>query len=187
MQRPPTFVPFPRLHSFRCAGLRDPARRIPILSRSFSLIRRPSKWRRRARRAPRAAKAEKAGEVQTTGGSPRRKRGRRRRRKPKSPRKSQRRPAPKEKSPAKPAGPEAKVPVAWVALGSADEASPYRMLATFCNRGAALARIELSSRRYHDLDDRSGYLGHVVMEEDRLTTACRSRSSAREPRRQRPA
>ena len=69
---------------------------------------------------------------------------------------------PDNKPPAKPARPEA---IQWVAIGSADEASPYRMLVTFCNRGAALARIELSNRRYHDLDDRSGYLGHVVMEE----------------------
>ena len=45
-------------------------------------------------------------------------------------------PAAKEKPPAKPARPAAKIPVAWVALGSADEASPYRMLVTFCNRGA---------------------------------------------------
>ncbi len=74
---------------------------------------------------------------------------------------------PKQPPPAKPAQPAAKkIGVAWVAIGSADEASPYRMLVTFCNRGAAMARIELSNRRYHDLDDRSGYLGHVVMEED---------------------
>ena len=40
---------------------------------------------------------------------------------------------------------------------------PYRMLVTLDSRGAALARIELSSPRYCDIDDRSGYLGHLVM------------------------
>jgi YidC/Oxa1 family membrane protein insertase len=52
----------------------------------------------------------------------------------------------------------------WVSLGSADPKDPYRMLVTLTNRGAALARIELSSPRYRDIDDRSGYLGHLVMD-----------------------
>ncbi len=51
----------------------------------------------------------------------------------------------------------------WVTLGSADEKDPYRMLVTLDNRGAAVARIELNSSRYCDIDNRSGYLGHVVM------------------------
>ena len=54
----------------------------------------------------------------------------------------------------------------WVTLGSADDdetKNPYRMLVTLSNKGAALARIELSSPHYCDIDDRSGYLGHVVM------------------------
>ena len=59
-----------------------------------------------------------------------------------------------------------KTPPQWVSLGSADPKAPYRMLVTLSNRGAALVRIELSSARYHDLDDRSGYLGHVVIEDD---------------------
>jgi YidC/Oxa1 family membrane protein insertase len=46
-------------------------------------------------------------------------------------------------------------------LGSVDPASPYRMLVTITNRGAAVKRIELSSPRFHDLEDRSGYLGHL--------------------------
>jgi YidC/Oxa1 family membrane protein insertase len=64
--------------------------------------------------------------------------------------------------------PQPKFPSRWVTLGSADaEASnPYRMLVTLSSRGAAVARIELSSPRYHDLDDRGGYLGHLVMEMD---------------------
>jgi len=52
----------------------------------------------------------------------------------------------------------------WISLGSADPDDPYRMLVTFTNRGAALARIELSRPRYRDIDDRSGYLGHLVMD-----------------------
>ncbi|MGH7137555.1 MAG: YidC/Oxa1 family insertase periplasmic-domain containing protein, partial [Pirellulales bacterium] len=49
----------------------------------------------------------------------------------------------------------------WVTLGSADAEAPYRMLVTFTNRGAAVERIELNSPRFHDLEDRSGYLGHL--------------------------
>jgi len=64
------------------------------------------------------------------------------------------------------------VPPQWVALGSADPAEPYRMLVTLSNRGAALARIELSSPRYCDLEDRSGYLGHLVMEDDGAGKGC---------------
>jgi YidC/Oxa1 family membrane protein insertase len=66
---------------------------------------------------------------------------------------------------AKPAAP-LQVARQWVTLGSADENDPYRMLVTLSNQGAALARIELSSDRYRDLRDLSGYLGHVVMEDD---------------------
>src|SRR5579863_1719735 len=52
-------------------------------------------------------------------------------------------------------------PLEWVSLGSTDPSDPYRMLATITNRGAAVERIELSSRRFHDVEDRSGYLGHL--------------------------
>jgi YidC/Oxa1 family membrane protein insertase len=54
----------------------------------------------------------------------------------------------------------------WLTLGSADPADPYRMLVTLDNQGAAVARIELSSEEYRDLQDRSGYLGHLIMEDD---------------------
>lgn len=50
-----------------------------------------------------------------------------------------------------------------VTLGSVDEKSPYRMLVTLTNRGAAVERIELSSPRFHDLEDRTGYLGHLAL------------------------
>jgi YidC/Oxa1 family membrane protein insertase len=53
------------------------------------------------------------------------------------------------------------VPPQWVTLGSANPADPYRMLVTLTNRGAAVERLELSSPRYRDLEDRSGYLGHL--------------------------
>ena len=66
------------------------------------------------------------------------------------------------------AAPEPEVPEQWVTLGSADENDPYRMLVTLTNRGAAVARIELSSPRYCDIDNRSGYLGHLVMNEGKL-------------------
>jgi YidC/Oxa1 family membrane protein insertase len=51
----------------------------------------------------------------------------------------------------------------WLTLGSVDPDSPYRMLVTFSSRGAAIERIEMASPRYRDLDDRSGYLGHLAL------------------------
>lgn len=62
--------------------------------------------------------------------------------------------------------PEATIPAApqlWATLGSVDPASPYRILATFNSRGAAIERIELSNPTYRDLEDRSGYLGHLAL------------------------
>ena len=50
----------------------------------------------------------------------------------------------------------------WLTLGSADPASPYRMLVTLTNRGAAVARIELNSPRFRNLEDQTGYLGHLA-------------------------
>ncbi len=70
-----------------------------------------------------------------------------------------------EDKPPKPVQAQPDISRKWVTLGSLDPASPYRMLVTLTNKGAAVARIELSSPRYHDLDDRSGYLGHLVMDE----------------------
>ena len=98
---------------------------------------------------------------------------------------------PVEKPAKPPAGPEAKpaetkppavaemkapptpaVPRQWVTLGSADPNDPYRMLVTLGNQGAALARIELSSPRYRDLEDRTGYLGHIVVEDNERGPGC---------------
>jgi YidC/Oxa1 family membrane protein insertase len=69
-----------------------------------------------------------------------------------------------EKPKETPAPVEATFEQKWVTLGSADPKSPYRMLVTLTNRGAALARIDLNSPRYCDVDDRSGYLGEMIMD-----------------------
>ncbi|HVC92071.1 MAG TPA: YidC/Oxa1 family insertase periplasmic-domain containing protein [Pirellulales bacterium] len=50
----------------------------------------------------------------------------------------------------------------WGTLGSLDELDGYRMLVTWSNHGAAIECIELNSPRFHDLDDRNGYLGHLA-------------------------
>jgi len=60
---------------------------------------------------------------------------------------------------------ETEIAPQWVTLGSADPAEPYRMLVTLTNRGAAVSRIELNSPRYHELEERWGYLGNVVTDD----------------------
>jgi YidC/Oxa1 family membrane protein insertase len=55
------------------------------------------------------------------------------------------------------------VPQQFVSLGSLDVESGYRMLITLTNEGASVERIELSSPRFHDLQDRSGYLGQMAL------------------------
>jgi len=47
-------------------------------------------------------------------------------------------------------------------LGSLDPADPAKMLVTLTSRGAAVERVELADERFHDQDDRSGYLGHLA-------------------------
>ncbi len=55
----------------------------------------------------------------------------------------------------------------WVTLGSLAPESPYKLLVTLNNQGAAIERIELNERspsgsfRYRDLDHLTGYLGHL--------------------------
>ncbi|HVA51586.1 MAG TPA: YidC/Oxa1 family insertase periplasmic-domain containing protein [Pirellulales bacterium] len=67
-----------------------------------------------------------------------------------------------EKDGPAPAEPARKEPeLVFATLGSADPDDPYRMLATITSRGAAVQRIELNSPRFHDLEDRSGYIGHL--------------------------
>ena len=72
-----------------------------------------------------------------------------------------------------PLAPEPETPEQWVAIGSADPDSPYRMLATLTNRGAAIVRIELNSPKFRDLEDRAGYLGHVAMDANAGGNGCR--------------
>ncbi len=50
----------------------------------------------------------------------------------------------------------------WVTLGSADPHSPYRMLVTLTDRGAAVERIELNSPRYVALTDPNGFLSETA-------------------------
>lgn len=58
------------------------------------------------------------------------------------------------------------IPQQWVTLGSYDSST---MLVTFNSRGAAIERIELTERtesgelKYLNLDDQSGYLGHLAL------------------------
>jgi len=63
-------------------------------------------------------------------------------------------------------------PRRYATLGSVDPRSPYRMLVTLTSQGAAVARIELSSPRYRDSEDYSGYLGHLVVDPDVQGKGC---------------
>ena len=57
-------------------------------------------------------------------------------------------------------------PLRYVTLGSVDADSSYRQLVTLTSQGAGVRRIELASPRYRDLQDRSGYLGHLECVDD---------------------
>ncbi len=61
---------------------------------------------------------------------------------------------------------ETEVDLEFVTLGSVDPDSPYRMAITLTNQGAALRRLELSSPRFRDVHDRSGYFGHLELTPD---------------------
>lgn len=50
-----------------------------------------------------------------------------------------------------------------VALGSLDPASGYRMLVLLDSRGAGVRRIEMTSPKYRDLEDKHGYLGDLAL------------------------
>ena len=58
-------------------------------------------------------------------------------------------------------------------LGSLDADNPAGMLVTLTSRGAAVERIELAGKRFHDQDDRFGYLGHLALET--VADGCRVR------------
>lgn len=68
-------------------------------------------------------------------------------------------PMPAEKAKSEPHAPEE-----LVTLGSLDPASSYRMLVTLTNRGAAVVRAECNDPKLRDLEDRSGYLGHLSLD-----------------------
>lgn len=53
----------------------------------------------------------------------------------------------------------------FITLGSLDPTSPYRMLVTLSNRGAALTRVELNDSAYVDNSDTTGYLGQIIVDE----------------------
>lgn len=57
---------------------------------------------------------------------------------------------------------EEQLTVERFSLGSLDDESPYRMLVTATNKGAAIERVELASPRYSDLDYEGGYLGNLA-------------------------
>lgn len=54
--------------------------------------------------------------------------------------------------------PEQAKPEQWVALGSLDNASKYKLLLTFTSKGAAMAYAELNSPKYLDVFDKEGYV-----------------------------
>ena len=62
--------------------------------------------------------------------------------------------------------PAKQIAPAWVSLGSLDPEDAYRMLVTFSNEGAAVERVEMSSDTYRDLEDPSGYLGHLAARDE---------------------
>jgi len=114
-----------------------------------------------AEKNEKGGKVEKAGEGQTTGCLPRRRSGRRPRLR-KSRRKAKAADAEGEAAgQACSAGGEGRAGLGRARLS--DEADPYRMLVTFCNRGAALARIEAEQpalprpRRPHRLSRPRGH------------------------------
>ncbi|MEX2316104.1 MAG: YidC/Oxa1 family insertase periplasmic-domain containing protein [Pirellulales bacterium] len=62
-----------------------------------------------------------------------------------------------------PALAEVDAPKKFATLGSLDPESGYRMLATLSTDGASVHRVEMSSPRYADQHDRSGYLGELEL------------------------
>ncbi|MGI5832767.1 MAG: YidC/Oxa1 family insertase periplasmic-domain containing protein [Thermoguttaceae bacterium] len=53
----------------------------------------------------------------------------------------------------------------FITLGSLDPKSPFRMLVTLSNRGAAVTRVEMNEREFRDCADTTGYLGQIVADE----------------------
>ena len=53
----------------------------------------------------------------------------------------------------------------FITLGSLDPSSPYRMLVTISNHGAAVTRVEMNEKGLRDCADASGYLGQIIADE----------------------
>ncbi|MFZ5832719.1 MAG: YidC/Oxa1 family insertase periplasmic-domain containing protein, partial [Planctomycetota bacterium] len=71
--------------------------------------------------------------------------------------------------------PEAEMPVVperWLTLGSLDPKDPYRMLVLVTSRGAAVARVQFNSPQFRDQEDRSGFLGNIVVDATKRTDGC---------------
>ena len=70
--------------------------------------------------------------------------------------------------------------------------SPFRLLVTLDNRGAAVERIELTERtatgrfRFRDLDVPGGYLGQLALSDEPDGQGCRITVRAGPARRRRP-
>lgn len=75
--------------------------------------------------------------------------------------------------------PLVEVPKKWVTLGSMAPDSPYRLMITAQNTGAAIERIEMVQRtgngrfRFLDLEQDSGYLGYLALEDTTDGKGCR--------------
>lgn len=75
--------------------------------------------------------------------------------------------------------PSVAVPQQWVTLGSMAADSPYRLLVTLNNQGAAVERIELVQRaangqfRFQELEHPSGYLGYLAFRDEPDGRGCR--------------
>jgi len=53
-------------------------------------------------------------------------------------------------------------PLRYLGLGSLDPDSDARALVTLTTHGGSIVRLELNSDQYQDIQDRQGYLGHLI-------------------------
>ncbi len=71
------------------------------------------------------------------------------------------------------ASPPVAIPQQWFSLGSANSASPFQLLATLTNRGAAVECVQLNHPKYVDLEDTSGYLGYLALTNEPAGAGCK--------------
>jgi len=60
------------------------------------------------------------------------------------------------------AGAQTDYPLRYVGLGSLDPESDSRALVTLSTHGGSIVRLELNSPQYQDIQDKRGYLGHLI-------------------------